>query len=428
MSVEHEVPVATRAPDQAYWRALYAGVTLLVAAAVLFQVYRVLSPVLLFIALVVLLRPYATHRFHLRLILGLGFLLLVFLFRTLGSLLAPFILSLVLAYILDPLVDWIERKGVGRGTAIALISLPILASIALFVIFGIPTLAQQAANLLEQVPAALNQLAQSFETLRARARETPMIGGEMVDRVLSSFTPERITAYIETQRAEIARRVWGGLVGFGRGIGILLSVLSYLVLVPILVVYFLKDFTRLTTKVVDLMPPQKRQQWIPLLREYDGLLSRYLRGQLTAAATVGVLTWLGLWGAQFPYAGLVGAVAGVFNVVPYLGLAVSLVPAVIISILSGSFGVAMLKVAIVFTVVQLLDSAVIGPRIIGGSVGLHPIWVMLALALGGFYFGFVGLLIAMPGAVLVKLLLREALKQYRMSRFYRGVDQRSSER
>ena len=426
MSPEQETPTTTR--EQTWWSGLYAAITLLVAAAVIYQVFHVLSPVLLFIALLILLRPYATQRFHLRLVLGLGLLLLIFLFRTLGALLAPFILSLVLAYIFDPMVDWIEQKGVSRGLAIALLALPILGAIALFVFFGVPALATQAENLLDQAPKALEQLVGWFEALRVRASRVPFVGSQVVDRILASFTPERVAAYIDTKRAVIASRIWEGLIGFGKGLGIVLSILSYFVLVPVLVVYFLKDFNRLTTRVTELMPKAKRDQWVPLLREYDGLLSRYLRGQLAAAATVGVLTWLGLWIARFPYSGLVGAVAGVFNIVPYLGLVVSVIPALIIAILSGSFAISILKVVIVFVIVQTLDSTVIGPRIVGGSVGLHPIWVMFALALGAFYFGFVGLLLAMPAAVLLKLLMREALKQYRTSRFYRGVDQRATDR
>jgi predicted PurR-regulated permease PerM len=136
---------------------------------------------------------------------------------------------------------------------------------------------------------------------------------------------------------------------------------------------------------------------------------------------VGVLTWLGLRLVQFPYSGLVGAVAGVFNLVPYLGLIVSIVPVIIIALLSGSVLISLVKAGAVFVVVQLIDSTVTGPRIVGGSVGLHPVWVMLALAVGGFFFGFVGLLLAMPAAVFVKLLLREGVARYRSSRVFQGT-------
>jgi predicted PurR-regulated permease PerM len=194
-----------------------------------------------------------------------------------------------------------------------------------------------------------------------------------------------------------------------------LTVLGYVVLTPVLTFYILRDWDVLTAKTQALVPPQRRGGVLAFVREYDDLLSRYLRGQVLAAATVGVATWLILWALDFPYSGLVGAVAGVFNVVPYLGLIVSLVPALLIALLSGSVAVSLLKVAVAFAAVQALDGAVIGPRIVGGSVGLHPVLVILALAVGGFFFGFVGLLIAVPGAVLLKLLLRRGLARYRAS-------------
>jgi predicted PurR-regulated permease PerM len=168
------------------------------------------------------------------------------------------------------------------------------------------------------------------------------------------------------------------------------------------------------------MPRDKLDKWLPLMQEYDFLLSRYLRGQMLAALIAGTLTWLGLWVLGFPYPAIVGAVAGLFNLVPYLGLIVSLIPAILISLLSGSIVASLIKGAVVFAVVQTLDGSIIGPRVVGGSVGLHPVWVILALAVGSFFFGFVGLLLAMPAAVFIKLIVREAVARYRQSRVYEG--------
>src|SRR5690606_20515372 len=144
-------------------------------------------------------------------------------------------------------------------------------------------------------------------------------------------------------------------------------------------------------------------------------LSRFLRGQLIAAALVGVLTWLGLWIAGVPYSGLVGAIAGVLNLVPYLGLIVSVVPVLIIALPTGSFRTVMIRAGVVFPIIRASDSTLAGPRVVGGSLGLHPVWVIPALAVGGAFFGSVGLPIAMPAAVLIKLLPRHALARYRRS-------------
>ena len=125
---------------------------------------------------------------------------------------------------------------------------------------------------------------------------------------------------------------------------------------------------------------------------------------LFRSAAVGFITGLGLWIAQFPYAATLGLMVGVLSVVPYLGLLLSLVPALFIELVSGSVVTSLIKLAVVYTIAQLLEGTVISPRIVGESVGLHPVWVVLALALGGFFFGFVGLLIGVPIAAGAKLL------------------------
>jgi predicted PurR-regulated permease PerM len=154
--------------------------------------------------------------------------------------------------------------------------------------------------------------------------------------------------------------------------------------------------------------------------ECDRMISRYLRGQVTVAIAMGVITGLGLWIARFPYAGMLGLIVGVFSVVPYLGLVLSLIPAIFIALVSGSVLISLLKVAVVYGASQLLEASVISPRIVGESVGLHPVLVLLALALGGFFFGFVGLLLGVPAAAIGKLLVERVLRRYRRSTFYRG--------
>jgi len=168
------------------------------------------------------------------------------------------------------------------------------------------------------------------------------------------------------------------------------------------------------------VPEDSRRTVLSLAREYDDLLSRYLRGQVTVALSVGAITGVGLWIAQFPYAFLLGAIVAVFSVVPYLGLVLSLIPALIIALMTAPVVTSLLKVAVVYGAAQALEGAVISPRIVGESVGLHPVWVVLALAVGGFFFGFVGLLIAVPVAVGIKLLVLEGLERYRASDVYRG--------
>src|SRR5690606_17553402 len=305
---------------------------------------------------------------------------------------------MVLAYILDPAVSALERRRVPRGLAIVLLALPLVGALALALVFGLPALGRQVDALIEQAPVLLERVVQWGEALLDRLSrvDIPGLREDLVLEQLRAFEGDRLVAALQERHTEIAQRAWAAVLGVGRGIGTALTLVGYLVLTPVLAFYLLKDYDTILARLRGLLPLSRREEWLAFLSEYDELLSRFMRGQVLAAAIVGVLTWLGLFALGFPYAGLVGAVAGVFNLLPYLGLIVSLVPAVIIALLTGNVPASLLKVAVVFGVVQFLDSSVTGPRIVGGSVGLHPVWVMLAIALGSFFFGFVGLLIAMP--------------------------------
>lgn len=395
------------------WRMLYAAVTLVAVGLLLFRLAPSLSPVVLYALVLLLLAPWSGSRQHLLLVGALTLALVLWLLQALGSILAPFVVAFAIAYILDPAADALERRRVPRGVAVAILLVPVLSGIALALVFGVPALLAQAGELVGQLPGALTRAADWVQAQRVRLEQLrlPFVSGAAVAEQLP-LDEARITAFIQAQWQDILGRAWHAVLGMGRGVGFVVTLIGYLVLTPVLVVYLLRDFNRITARLTELVPAARRDRWLGLAREYDTLLARFLRGQVLAALIVGVLTWVGLLIVGFPYSGLVGAIAGVFNLVPYLGLVVSIVPVLVIAILSGSFLAALAKAAIVFFVVQLIDGSVTGPRIVGGSVGLHPVWVILALAIGSFFFGMVGLLLAVPGAVLVKLLLREALARY----------------
>jgi predicted PurR-regulated permease PerM len=237
---------------------------------------------------------------------------------------------------------------------------------------------------------------------------------------MKSIQPEAVMAWMQQRQEVLANGIWRGVLGLGRGLGTVLTLLGYVFLTPILTFYLLRDWLTIVARLRDLIPTTYRARVVAFTTEYDRLLASYMRGQLIAAAAVGVLTWLGFMLLGFPYALLLGVVAGVFNVVPYMGLVASLIPALIIAIFSNDILWSLGKIGIVFAVVQVLDSAVLGPKIVGESVGLHPVWVILALSVFGFFLGFLGLLIAVPLAVLIKLLVHHGMARYRSSALFRG--------
>jgi len=402
-------------------RVLYATTVLLVGGFFLFSVRGLLVPFVLYLLLLALLIPYAGTRRHRLLALSATVLIGLWFLSTIGSLLAPFILAFILAYILDPAVDALERRRVPRGAAIAILLLPVFALITSALIFGIPAIADQLNALIDNLPVAIDRLERWWQgVIRAVQRmNLPFVSQETLAANLREIDGERIAAFVRERQDDLLRGGWNTL---GRGFGIAVTVIGYLVITPVVLVYLLFDFDRAREHAIALLPASRREGIIRFTSDYDALLSRFLRGQVLAASIVGVLTWIGLMIAGFPFSGLVGAIAGVFNLVPYLGLVASIIPVIIIALFSGSFLGSLLKAGIVFAIVQFIDGSITGPRITGSSVGLHPIVVMLALSVGGYFFGFVGILLAMPAAVLVKLSLGRALARYQKSALYNGPE------
>lgn len=403
------------------WRLFQAAVLAIVAALFLTSIGDLLNPFLLYCAFVVLLAPFRSVRGHAHVMVVATGLALLWLLKTAGSLLAPFFLAFVLAYMLDPLVDRLSaRPRIGRQTAIALILAPALAVAGLVAAVGIPAMLRQAGQLMLDAPAALAAAHSWAVGLAAKAAEAdlPFVNEAGLLARVQAFDGQALAALAASQASRIASGAWTAFLGLGRGFGMLFTVAGYVVLTPVLAVYLLRDYDTLVARVARLVPMRYQAATRDGFREYDAVLSRYLRGQILVAAIVGGLTWLGLAVTGFPHAFFLGATVAVLGVVPYLGLVLSLVPALVIALAGGDPAVGLLKVAIVYGVAQALESAVISPRIVGDSVGLHPVWIVLALALGGFYFGFVGLLLGVPMAAGVKLLAVRAEARYRASAFY----------
>jgi predicted PurR-regulated permease PerM len=379
----------------------------------------VLNPFVLYLLLVAVLLPFRSYR-HQAELLGLATLLTLFwAVEALGSLLAPFLVAAGLAYILDPAVDRLEKRGVGRTVGIAILAGPALVGLGVAAVLGAPALGDQLLSLIRQMPVLVERLGELAVRLEESLVRLPWIG-QAVGQFVADLEAQDVTATLEARREEIAQQIWSGVLGVGRGLNSALTLLSYLVLAPVITFYLLRDWDGMVARVNDLVPRKQQSAVASFFQEFDGLLGRFLRGQITVALVMGALTGLGLglWG--FPYAVLIGVLVAVFSVVPYLGLVLSLLPAIIIALTSGNVGYALLKVAVVFGVVQGLEGAVISPRIVGESVGLHPVWILLAIATAGLLFGFVGLLLAVPMAVGVKLLLGRVRDAYLASPIYTG--------
>ena len=314
-------------------------------------------------------------------------------------------------------MDALVERRVARSLAIVLLALPVVGAGVAAVLFGIPALVGQIDELVQAAPELVALVGDWLSGIREFVVGIPGVDEDVVPD-LANLDPEEIVAFLQERREQLASGTWRGVLGLGRGLGSAATVAGYVFLTPILTFYLLRDYDGILARLRGLLPRSREAGVVEFAREYDVLLSRYLRGQLTVALIIGVLTGTLLLVVQFPYAFLLGALAGVMGLIPFLGLVLSIIPAVIIALVSGSVLWSLAKVAFVYGLVQILDSGIISPRVVGDSVGLHPVWIVLALSVAGFFFGFVGLLISVPAAVGVKLVMVRGLERYRSSELY----------
>jgi predicted PurR-regulated permease PerM len=392
---------------------------ILLLALLLYTVREVLSPLLVYALLWAVLWPDRRNPHVARLLAVATVLAAIWLFWVAGSLVAPFVLGLAFAYLLSPAVSWLARRRVPRALGSLLVLVPFLAALVALIALLVPAVERQVVQLAQQLPVLFSRLADWLDRLRTSflASNQGLLTDAQAAK-LRSLQPADLVAIVQERWQDVARGLWGGIVGIGRGVSLTLTVVGYLVVTPVVTYHLLNTWEKITGWLAGLVPPARRDELLGFVTEYDGQLGRYVRGTLTEATLVATLTGVGLGMLGFPGPLLVAVSAGLGNLVPYIGLPLSMIPGVILALASGAIGTSLVQLVAVFAVVQFIDQVITGPRIVGGAVGLNPVWVMIALALFGLLLGFVGLLVAVPLAVLVKMLASRALARYRASEYY----------
>lgn len=335
-------------------------------------------------------------------------LLVLLLFYQLRPILSPFVIGALIAYLGDPLADRLETRGLGRGIAAGLVFLLIFAVVAIVLLFTVPVVAQQLDTLVRKLPPIFEWFTQ---TALPRAQE--MLG----------LPQQGIPALDLRQRfAENWQSVGRILSAVGTyvsssGVNFLVF-LGNLVLIPIVAFYLLRDWDKLTPKALQLLPLGWQQTARKLARECDEVIGAFLRGQfLVMLSLVGIYA-TGLWLVGLELAFLIAVLAGLASVVPFLGTAIGVVAALIAGWVQFQEFSVLLWVGLVFAVGQALEAYLLTPRLVGDRIGLHPVAVIFAVLAGGQLAGFVGILLALPGAAMIMVLLRHLHQNYRDSEWY----------
>ncbi|MFN3722594.1 MAG: AI-2E family transporter [Paracoccaceae bacterium] len=337
-------------------------------------------------------------------IAGVVFLLLMWL---MGDVLVPFLVGGAIAYFLDPVADRLQRTGLSRAAATAVITLLMFLVVVLLVLAVIPTLIQQTVALVNAAPDIARNL-QTFLTERFPdlTDETSIMRTTLAD----------IGAFIQSKGADLAQ----GLVTSAMSI---LGAVIFIVVVPVVAFYLLLDWDKMVARIDKMIPRDHVATVRQLAREIDAVLAGFVRGQLTVCLIVGTYYSIALMLAGLQFGLVVGAIAGAVSFIPYVGAIIGGVLAIGLAMFQfwGDWFAIGIVVAI-FAIGQFIEGNILTPKLVGNSVGLHPVWLLLALSAFGALLGFAGMLIAVPVAAALGVLARFAIGQYQTSVLYRGVE------
>jgi predicted PurR-regulated permease PerM len=342
-------------------------------------------------------------------------ILLIALLVLLGPVLAPFIAAAILAYALNPIVDWLVSKRIGRlavSRILAVIAVLLLALAALLALMFIvvPILQTQLPLLQQRIPGILLKLS---EWLQPWLRQ---VGVEI------NFDSASLREIVAQKLDESGQEIWETLLSSIRiGGAAVLGWLATLFLVPIVLFYLLVDWHALLEKCRNAIPRRWVNKAVAMANEVDSLLAQYLRGQLLVMLILAVFYSAALALADFDVALPVGIITGLFVFIPYIGFGFGLVLALIAAVLQFDGMHGLIAVAIIYGIGQALESFILTPYLVGERIGLHPVAVIFALIAFGQLFGFAGVLLALPASAIVSVAARHLHAGYIDSTFYKQL-------
>ena len=343
---------------------------------------------------------------------GIALAILVLALWLLSNALLPFVAGAALAYFLDPVADRLERLGLKRVSSTIIITLVAVLSIVLIMVLIVPMLIAQTRHLIETAPGYVASL-QTF----LNAKFPQWIGAD-------SSLWQSLSAFQGTLQSKGAQLLSSVLTSS-------LAVVDFVILLvvaPVVAFYLLLDWDHILARLNSWLPREHAASIRKIAKEIDRVLAGFVRGQLTVCAILGTFYALSLAIIGLQFGIVVGLFAGLVSFIPFVG-----------SILGGllSVGLALVQfwgqpwmivaVAVVFLVGQAVEGNFLTPKLVGGSVGLHPVWLMFALSAFGALFGFAGLLVAVPVTAAIGVLSRFLLEQYLAGRLYRGTDNRDDD-
>ncbi|AFK86985.1 MULTISPECIES: AI-2E family transporter [Thermoanaerobacterium] len=306
------------------------------------------------------------------------------------EILLPLLVSVILAYLINPIVTYLERKGIKRVQSIIIVYFLLMIVLSLFAIFIFPVIANEISNLFKMIPDYVSLLTYKINNIKNDYLS-------YLPREFNNIFAKRANMF-NRQMELIIDRAMQGIIS-------MTNHLVNLILSPIITFYLLKDKEALKNGINQFIPQKMRGSFLKILKDIDYVLSNYIRSQIYISLIVTILTSIGLMILRVKYSLLIGILAGILNIIPYFGPILGSIPAVVMGLMD-SFYKGIWSFAIFF-LVQQIESAIIAPKIMSDNVDLHPITVIIALLVGEQFFGVLGMLLSVPVVAVAKVIFKD---------------------
>lgn len=339
----------------------------------------------------------------------LAFLALTYLFR---AVLLPFVAGAVVAYLLNPIVAWLERRRVPRTLAVALILLLFTAGVALLLLLLIPPLYRELVQLAQAAPDYIDALWERLQPLIQTLQQ--QVDQDNLQQSLREALKNNVSSVLN-----VSSNVLAGLQSGGQAV---IGFFTFVLLSPLVAFLLMLKWPTITQWIDDMIPRQHYDRIRELLTRIDAKIAGFIRGQLLVALALGILYALALSIAGLRFGFLIGAGAGLLSIIPLFGSTVGLLVAVTTAWFQAGDIVYVSIIAAIFIGGQVLEGNVITPKLMGDSVGLHPIWILFALLAGSAFLGIVGMMLAIPVAATIGVLAQFGIEEYKASHYYQDQD------
>lgn len=340
---------------------------------------------------------------------GVGIAIFLLIVWQLGDVLLPFVVGMTLAYLLDPIANRLQSWGLSRMLATAIISILSLSIVVIIIVVALPYIVGQLLDLVSHLPEMAKALQKTINSLVAKYAPSLINENFQLSTALENF-------------GHAAGSVGKSIVesAFSIGIGAF-HLAVFILVVPVVMIYMLADWGVAIGKINSWLPRDHADVIRQLMGEINRALSGFIRGQLTVCAIIGITYAIALELIGLDYGVIIGLLAGLLSFIPLVGPICGGVLAIGVALFQfWSEPVWIIAVTAVFVLGQVIEGHILTPKLVGKSVGLHPVWLLLALSAFGSLFGFVGMLLSVPLAAIVGVLSRFMISQYLLSPLYKG--------